>query len=226
MSNLSRKVVDPLDRLDATFGKLGIASSTVAKRLVVEALPSLASSKSSAPSVNVEVVKLNDCEEEFDKEPREAKFAFRSTDLSSWASSSAAGPTNNTDSDPTTIQHWAVVVHFPRGKKTYLFEAWEDNKKLQPGRAEIAFKEIEIFEKATYFGTAVTSPSELLIKANQIPTGIRYDVLRNNCQTWIKDFVDSVSPDLLVLLYENVPATETCVNYLARQLEKLSKISS
>jgi hypothetical protein len=176
--------------------------------------------------VNVEVVKLSDCEEEFDKEPREAKFAFRSTDLSSWASSSAAGPTNNTDSDPTTIQHWAVVVHFPRGKKTYLFEAWEDNKKLQPGRAEIVFKEMEIFEKATYFGTAVTSPSDLLIKANQIPTGIKYDVLRNNCQTWIKDFLDCVSPDLLVLLYENVPATETCVNYLARQLEKLSKISS
>jgi hypothetical protein len=42
MSNSSRRVVDPLDRLDATFGKLGIASSTVAKRLVVEALPSLA----------------------------------------------------------------------------------------------------------------------------------------------------------------------------------------
>jgi hypothetical protein len=58
---------------------------------------------------------------------------------------------NNTDSDPSTIQHWAVVVHFPRGKKTCkLIEIGENDKgKLQSGRAEIVFKDIEIFEKAT-----------------------------------------------------------------------------
>jgi hypothetical protein len=142
--------------------------------------------------VNAKVVKLNDCEKEFDREPREAKFAIRATDLSSWASSSAGA---NTDSDPKTIQHWALIVHFPRGKKTYLFEAWDDDGQLQPGRAQIAFKDIKIFEKADYIGTAVTSPRQLLAIAKQVKTG-KYSALgSNNCQTWLVEYLKRINSD-------------------------------
>jgi hypothetical protein len=153
-------------------------------------------------------MKLEDCEEECDKETREAKFAFRSTDLGSWASSSPTGG-SNTNSDPMEIQHWALVVHFPRGKKTYLFEAWldENNGTLQPGRAEILYKDFQVFESATYFGTTMTSPCELLEKAKQVETG-EYNTIINNCQTWMKKFVHLIDQKLLTLLYEKVPATQ------------------
>jgi hypothetical protein len=176
-------------------------------------------SQSSAPSLNVNVVKLQECEEEFDEKRREAKFAFRSTDLGSWASFSSSRGGINTDTDPTTIQHWALVVHFPRGKKTYLFEAWKDesNGLLQPGRAEGV--DYEIFEKAKYFGTIETCPSELLTKAKQVstkqPGWSRYDVFFNNCQSWLREFLDLISPKLLQELYKEVSETETYLSYLA-----------
>ncbi len=161
-------------------------------------------------------MKLHECEEECDEKRREAKFAFRSTDLGSWASSSRGGI--NTDTDPKNIQHWALVVHFPRGKKTYLFEAWKDesNGLLQPGRAEGV--DYEVFEKATYFGTTETSPSELLTKAKQVSTKKQspcYNAFFNNCQTWLREFLDLISPKLLLALYKEVPATETYLSYLA-----------
>jgi hypothetical protein len=158
----------------------------------------------------VNVVKLQECEEEFDEKRREAKFAFRSTDLGSWNSSSFSRGGINTDRHSKDIQHWALVVHFPRGKKTYLFEAGNDeNGLLQAGRAEgVNYK---VFEEAKYFGTTETSPSELLAKAKQVSTTKNYQTYNafyNNCQTWLKEFLDLISPELLVELYKKIPDTE------------------
>jgi hypothetical protein len=169
-------------------------------------------SSNSAPSLNdVDVVKLQECKEEFDNTPRETKFAFRSTDLCSWAASSPCTGGENTNRDPTPIQHWALVVHFPRGEKTYLFEAGKDeNGLLQAVRAEIPFKDFQVFEKATYFGTIETCPCELLEKAKQVSTTKRfpfYNILNNNCQTWLEDFLLLISPDLLNLLHGKEPGT-------------------
>jgi hypothetical protein len=138
--------------------------------------------------VNVPVVPLPECEEEFDMTIRQAKFALRFTDLGS-----AVGI--NADSDPKIFQHWALVVHFPRGKKTYLFEAWknESNGLLQPTRAEGV--DYQVFANATYIGTTQTSPDELLEKAKQVSTG-EYNILFNNCQTWLKEFVRLISLEL------------------------------
>jgi hypothetical protein len=154
--------------------------------------------------LNVNVVKLEEREEEFDQTIREAKFAFRSTDLGSWKSYSERE--TKTTCDPKIIQHWALVVHFPRGKNTYVFEAGrEENGLLLAYRAEGV--DYEIFAYATYFATIETSPHELLMKAKQVPTG-NYDVLVNNCQTWLEDFLGRVSPELLIALHDKVPETK------------------
>ncbi|XP_046637495.1 uncharacterized protein LOC124315838 isoform X2 [Daphnia pulicaria] len=142
---------------------------------------------------DLDIVKLEDCEEECDCTKREAKFAFRSSD---------SLPGNS----PTSAQHWTLVIHFPRGKKTYLFQAKEENGLLQASRAEIPFKDIQVFEKATYFGTVETSPNELLTKAKKVKTG-NYNVLFNNWQTWIKEFLRLISPKLMTWLKEKVAAT-------------------
>lgn len=121
---------------------------------------------------------------------REAKLALRFTDISS-------GGDCTTDSNPKMFQHWALVVHFPRGKKTYLFEAWknESNGLLQPTRAEgVGY---QVFENATYIATTETSPKELLRKARQVSTG-EYNILFNNCQTWLKEFVRLISLELSI----------------------------
>jgi hypothetical protein len=137
--------------------------------------------------VDPDVKKLEECEDN-DNMKREAKFAFRPPDLSKWNYS----------------PHWTVVVHFPRGNRTYLYQAWGEEGLFQPGRAENVNK--EVFEKATYFGTTETSPCELMAKAKQVTTG-EYRILGNNCQTWVKDFLRLVSPELLTSLYVKIPAT-------------------
>jgi hypothetical protein len=85
-----------------------------------------------------------------------------------------------------------------------VFQAWGEEGLLQSGRAEYVNK--EVFEKATYFGTTETSPCELMAKAKQVTTG-EYRILGNNCQTWVKDFLRLVSPELLTSLYVKIPAT-------------------
>ncbi len=166
--------------------------------------------------MNSKVVKLQECPEEFDDKIREAKLALRATDVGSWNSSPASTQGEiNTDSDPKKIQHWSVVAHFPRGEKTYLFQAWEENGRLQAGRAECVNK--EVFEKATQFGTIETSPNELLKKAQKVKKGNHYALFGNNCQTWTREFVYLISSDLLISLYNKIPETETPSGSYARQ---------
>jgi hypothetical protein len=152
--------------------------------------------------VDPDVKKLEECEDN-DNMKREAKFAFRPPDLSKWNYS----------------PHWTVVVHFPRGNRTYLYQAWGEEGLFQPGRAENVNK--EVFEKATYFDTVETTPRELLEKAKQVSTG-RYDALSNNCQTWTREFLYLTSPKLLTSLNDKIPATETYWGYLRRKLNSLS----
>ncbi|EFX80487.1 hypothetical protein DAPPUDRAFT_243747 [Daphnia pulex] len=171
--------------------KIGVFASAFLACKLSSSSPCVASDSNNAPPLNVKVVKLEDIEEEFDYVKREAKFAFRPPDLGSW---------NCTTSD------WAVVVHFPGGTKTYQFQAWRDEiDRLQAGRAENVNK--EIFEKATYFGTIQTSPGELLAKAKQLSTSEEYNKSVNNSQTWTRGFLRLVSPELLLSLYETIPAT-------------------
>jgi hypothetical protein len=130
--------------------------------------------------------------QKYSTETRKAKFAIRATDLGSWASSFRTGeePTN---SDPKTIQHWALVVYFQRGEIIYLFEAWKDeNGKLEAGRTQIAIEDIVIFNEADYIGTAVTSPRQLLEIAKQVTTG-EYSALYNNYQTWLTEYLNRLS---------------------------------
>jgi hypothetical protein len=75
----------------------------------------------------------------------------------------------------------------------------------RPSRNSI--QDIAVFEKATYFGTVETSPNELLTKAKKVKTG-NYNVLFNNWQTWIKEFLRLISPKLMTWLKEKVAAIE------------------
>jgi hypothetical protein len=121
---------------------------------------------------------LDKCVEEHDHTKRNAKFAFRCPDLDS-------------------ARHWTLVIHFPLEVKTYLFQTREENGLLQAYRAEI-HQDNKFFEESTYFDTAETSPRELLEKAKKVPTG-KYHVL-TNIQTWLKEFLDDISPELSINL--------------------------
>jgi hypothetical protein len=240
MSFIPQKIFNLSDQI-SVYDKMGSAASAVVRRAASSSLlPRYSNftflkttrlidssfllyqndSSSCAPSVNAHLVKLQECEEECDEKIREAKFAFRSTDLGSWAAFPSSAGEENTDTDPKNIQHWALVVHFPRGKKTYLFEAGKgENGLLQASRAEGV--DYEIFEKAKYFGTIETCPSELLTKAKQVSTTKQspcYNVFKNNCQTWLREFLDLISPNLLQALHKKIPETQTYLSYLAGSL--------
>ena len=116
-------------------------------------------------------------------------FAFRTTDLGSNDQSSAV---------IKELKHWSLVVHFPRGKKTYLFEAGKDEGTglLEATRTE----NVNYFvfsSRADYFETLHTCPRELLEKAKQVKSnGTPYNLTTNNCQTWLKEFLQLISPKL------------------------------
>ena len=150
---------------------------------------------------------VQDCPEECDEMIREANFALRTTNLGSWTSAiisdrSAAGNdgSNTTNSSIfKRFQHWSLVVHFPRGDKTYLFEAGQVNVTglLEASRTENV--DTQVFDNAMYlyFGTSDTSPLELLEKAKKVSSnGTPYDLTTNNCQTWLEEFLKLISPDL------------------------------
>ena len=150
---------------------------------------------------------VQDCPEECDEMIREANFALRTTDLGSWTSAiisdrSAAGNDRSNTTNSTIFkrfQHWSLVVHFPRGDKTYLFEAGQDKNTglLQASRTENVDK--KVFENALYMycGTLDTCPRELLELAKKVKSnGTPYDLTTNNCQTWLEEFLKLISPDL------------------------------
>lgn len=136
------------------------------------------------------IVKLDECDEEFDQTKREAQFAFQIS------------------GDESSQQQWALVVHFSRGKKTYLFGAWKDeNDLLQAGRAEGV--DYKIFQTATHFGQiASTSPDELLKTAQRVPSnGTAYDATSNDSQSWLHEFLTLISPELLSSLFEKMSSS-------------------
>ncbi len=151
---------------------------------------------------------MQDCPEEFDATKREAKFAlFRSTETNSWENSFADGTFAN--SDPIRLQHWAVVIHFPEGEQTYLFEVAKDEKTGHLEAYRARYVDYEVFKKSKYFGTAVTSPLELLEKAKQIKSnGTPYNLANNNCQTWLEEFLNLVSPNLYQSLKKMIDELE------------------
>jgi hypothetical protein len=158
-----------------------------------------------AQSRKVKPVNLRDCPEECDETIREAKFALRSTDLGSWTSFISSGSSGAADGSNTTnstifkrFQHWSLVVHFPGGDKTYLFEDGKDKDTglLEASRTENV--DTQVFDNAMYlyFGTFPTSPRELLELAKQVKSnGTPYNLTTNNCQTWLKQFLQLISPD-------------------------------
>nr|CAH0107122.1 unnamed protein product [Daphnia galeata] len=148
---------------------------------------------------------VRNCPEECDEKIREAEFAFRSTDLGSWTSFISSGSSGAGDGSTTNttvfkrLQHWSLVVHFPRGDKTYLFEAGQDKNTglLQASRTENVDK--KVFENALYMycGTLDTCPRELLELAKKVKSnGTPYDLTTNNCQTWLEEFLKLISPKL------------------------------
>ena len=167
---------------------------------------------------------------------RDAKFAFQTTDLEFTKKpfNSVLSQTADETTDRTFIlreaKHWAVVVHFPKTEKTlektYKFDAGRDDKGyLVYSRHDNIDK--EVFEKAMYFGTAVTSPRELLEKADQVsPKDTKYDLWSNNCQTWSKAFLNKVSPDLYKSFGEKLyEATRSRIPDLVNQqfFDRMSK---
>ena len=143
---------------------------------------------------------------------REAKFYFRSIDLTSWNSSSMSGAGDGvTSRDPVSLQHWELVVHFERGNKTFIFEAWKNEKTslLQAGRAVVT--DDHFFKKSIYLGCANTSPYQLLIEAKEVKgIGEAYSLglfgFSNNCQTFVIRFISKISRDLYLILPLKVPA--------------------
>ena len=156
-----------------------------------------------AQSRSATPLKVQDCPEECDEMIREAKFAFRTTDLSGWTTAMASGSSAGRTTNSTIIkrlQHWSLVVHFPRGDKTYLFEAGRDEDDtglLQASRTENV--DNKVFENVMYmyFGTLDTSPRQLLEIARKVSSnGTEYDLTTNNCQTWLKQYLQLISPEL------------------------------
>jgi hypothetical protein len=155
----------------------------------------------------VKMIKLDECEEEFDQTEREAQFAFQLRESSPKLRSPS---TVEDDTELDQIQHcWALIIHFPRGKKTYIFQAWKDDAGLlQPGRAEGV--KHKVFEKATHFGTAITSPSKVLEIAKTVPlNGTAYNSTSNNSKSWLHEFLTRLSPGLLSSLFEKEPSITT-----------------
>jgi hypothetical protein len=171
---------------------------------------------SSSSSSGLQTIPLCDCEEEFDNTKREAKFAFRRVDLTSWNSSSMSGSGDReTKIDPVNLQHWALVVHFERGKKTFVFEAWKDpeNSLLQASRA--VAPDDTLFKNAILLGSFDTSPHHLLSEAKKVKgIGETYSLgllgISNNCQTFVIQFLKDISPALYRTLRQKVPAAMVC----------------
>lgn len=147
-------------------------------------------------------MKLDKCKEEFDQRKTHAELAFHIT-KPYMLRPSAVGEDINAGSDPKDIQHWALVVHFPGEKKTYMFEAREEYGHLQARRAAVSLENIQV----QFFATVKTSPKELLRKARQVETG-EYDALFNNWQRWLKDFLDLISTELSMALNRKIPESK------------------
>ena len=117
-----------------------------------------------------------------------------------------------TNRDPITVQHWAVVVFLPgKPDKYFIFEADEEEGLLQPSRG--TFTDANIYKLAKEFGSLKTNPRELLECARKVArNGKEYVAYNpfgrtNHCQDWVKDFLLCISPQLLDEMHRTIPTT-------------------
>ena len=184
-----------LDDLNNKLSSSPVYSTRNIHRFLINAIQNAVPNYTSYTAVNI--VKLNECEEEFDQTKRDAQFAYQLRSIA------ADGDRTDPLLLPGVMEQWTLLIHFSRGKKTYLFGAWKDeNGKLQAGRAENV--DYQIFQSATHFGADfITSPSDLLEKAKQVSSnGTTFDATSNNSQSWLHEFLTLISPELLSSLFE------------------------
>lgn len=152
------------------------------------------------------------CPESFDSVKRSAKVGFRHVDIPSSNTSAEQQRQHATSNDGVRIQHWALVFYFEDsqdGPTVHVFEANCNNEdQLEVGRG--ITPNLDVFRQSTYLGTIPeTSPRDLLIKARSSKCEGSYDVVSNNCQTWLKKFLDMYFPELLNSLYRKLPFTKS-----------------
>ena len=147
-------------------------------------------------------IPLEYCAEETDNIKRRALFALLTTDLktSSLSSNFNSGICGGRDTsiDPVDFQHWALLVHLEQGNLYLLYEASKDEAtgKLRAYRADVSR---ELFETARKTGYGETSPQELLGKAKCLRSN-EYQLLTNNCQTWLKEFLHQICSYMVLKL--------------------------
>ena len=116
-----------------------------------------------------------------------------------------------TNIDPVNLQHWALVVRFERGDKTFIFEGWnvENTSLLQAGRTVVT-DDTALFSNAILLGSFDTSTQHLLSEAKKVRgIGQVYSLgllgISNNCQTFVIRFLREISPALYRTLEKEVP---------------------
>ena len=124
---------------------------------------------------------------------------LKTSSLSSNFNSGISGGLN-TCIDPVDFQHWALLAHLEQGNLYLLYEVSQDEAtgKLRAYRADVSR---ELFETARKIGYYETSPQELLGKAKCLRSNdTEYQLLTNNCQTWLKEFLHEICPYMLLKL--------------------------
>lgn len=144
---------------------------------------------------------VEDCPEEQDDVERLAQVSLRTTDVSR-QSSSFSRSTNEvqfqTSNDPIGLQHWALVFQFSDGEKNICFEADNINGRLAVFRSETT---MAAFNQGVHLGCVRASPRQLLQFAKESDRGVdgQFHFLSNNCQSWVKRFIQKYFKEQLGL---------------------------
>ena len=148
-------------------------------------------------------IRVQDFALELDAVPRKMKVRLRTIDLAIFSAANQAQ-----SKTPMAIRHWQIIFYFPPSPENQLpmetillFEATRENGQLVP---YLTMTDYQTFAEGIDLGKVTTSPAELLqfAKSSDCVNG-RYNLLTNNCQTWIKElirrrFYSSVYQNLLI----------------------------
>ena len=133
-------------------------------------------------------VHVKECPEEMDKTVRTAIVGLRTTDLGmSRITSRMEDVKLPTDNLPIDVQHWALVFYFKRGHTILVIEGCNVGGKLVVFRSKT--ENMDVIKKSIRLGEVDTSPEKLLEMAKESDRDIPYHLLSNNCQTWLKRFL-------------------------------------